>query len=438
MAHRKNKITGRQLKNVSQFFGKPSQNAQKVVPIIASVLAIAIMGVHFIFTSQAATFATSSEAESGVVSGNASVWNGAEASGGQAVKFGNKTLAVSVSGNHLVNQNGKTVQLIGLNRGTLGCSKGNGIFSGPVDEASFTELDKWNINAMRIPLNEDCWLGINGSAGAASGANYRTAIENYISLLNAHGMYVIVNLHFNAPGSNLSITQQPMADADHALTYWTSVANSFKDNPAVIFEPYNEPDITTADSNATDAWNCWLHGCTVNRLYSDFYNGTYSNLQWQTTGMQQIVNAIRDTGATNVITLSGLATAHDLSGLLANLPTDPQHQLAATFHNYQRALQSPTGCGPSCWDTTIASVAAQIPVLTDELGQTECQANYSDYVTQYMNWADAHGVSYFPWGWFVYNGDNGCTNNHFYSMLTNLNGTPNFYGQVFYNYFNAK
>ena len=27
-------------------------------------------------------------------------------------------------------------------------------------------MKAWNINAVRVPLNEDCWLGINGVASA--------------------------------------------------------------------------------------------------------------------------------------------------------------------------------------------------------------------------------------------------------------------------------
>lgn len=47
-----------------------------------------LLGVHFIFASHAATFATSSEAEIGTVSGNAAVTTDGTASNGHAVEFG--------------------------------------------------------------------------------------------------------------------------------------------------------------------------------------------------------------------------------------------------------------------------------------------------------------------------------------------------------------
>ena len=64
-----------------------------------------------------------------------------------------------------------------------------------------------------------------------------------------------------------------------------------------------------------------------------------------------MVNAIRATGATQPILLGGLSYANDLSGWLAHEPVDPEHQLAASFHNYYGESCDTT----SCWTTTIAA-----------------------------------------------------------------------------------
>ena len=348
-------------------------------------------------------------------------------------------LAVHIVGNHLIDSQGQTIRLIGINRiaGTP-CAKAKpSIFDGPSDQASVVALTKWHINVVRVTMNEDCWLGINNTPSQFSGSNYRNAIINYIKLLHTYGMYAIIDLHINAPGSHFSTTQQAMADADHALIYWTSVANTFKNDPAVIFEAYNEPDITTKTAQTTNPWDCWLHGCTINWINTDIYvsNAPKIYTKWQSTGMQQIVNTIRATGATNVISISGLNFAHDFSQFLHYLPSDPQHQLAATFHNYERSIAHNNGCGPTCWDNVILPVAKQMPVLTDEFGDTECQTNYSGYVTQYMSWADQHGISYLPWGWMVYTAGTNCPSVHQYNMLSSWDGTPNFYGKIFYNHF---
>src|SRR5947209_7590382 len=112
-------------------------------------------------------------------------------------------LSVRIAGNHFVDGAGRTVRLLGVNRsGTeYECMANNGFFDGPGDAASVAAMASWNIDAVRVPLNEDCWLGINGAPAAYSGTNYRNAIAGYVSRLHAAGMYAIVDLHWNAQGS---------------------------------------------------------------------------------------------------------------------------------------------------------------------------------------------------------------------------------------------
>lgn len=88
-----------------------------------------------------------------------------------------------VIGNRIVNGAGQTVRLLGVDRSgaEFACIQGWGIFDGPVDNASILVMASWHINAVRVPLNEDCWLGINGAAPAYSGANYRSAITAFVN-----------------------------------------------------------------------------------------------------------------------------------------------------------------------------------------------------------------------------------------------------------------
>lgn len=47
--------------------------------------------------------------------------------------------------------------------------QGKGLWdSGPVDQASVDAMKTWNLHAVRIPLNEQCWLGPHGSDGRSS------------------------------------------------------------------------------------------------------------------------------------------------------------------------------------------------------------------------------------------------------------------------------
>ena len=303
-------------------------------------------------------------------------------------------LSISVSGNHLVNGSGQPIRLFGVNRsGTeYACVQGWGLFDGPNDATSVAAMAAWHINAVRIPLNEDCWLGINGVKPAYAGTAYQSAIQSYVNLLHQYALYAILDLHWNAPGVNSATGQREMADADHAPAFWKSVAAFYKSDPAVIFDLYNEPhDIT---------WSCWLSGC--------------ASPGWQTAGMQSLIDAVRSTGATQPIMLGGLAWSNDLSGWRTNEPNDPAHVLVASFHNYNFNV-----CDPSCWDATIAPLAAQVPIVTGELGENDCGHGYID---RYMAWADSHGISYLGWTWDTWDCANGP------SLISDYAGTPTAFG----------
>ena len=108
-------------------------------------------------------------------------------------------------------------------------------------------------------------------------------------------------------------------------------------------------------------------------------------------GMTTLVAAVRAAGATQPLLLGGLNYANDLTGWLANAPNDPQ--LVAAWHNYPGQ-----GCWTDCWNTTIVSVAAHVPVLMTEFGYV---AGSGDAFNPTMEWADQNGIGYLPWAWWV-------------------------------------
>jgi endoglucanase len=304
-----------------------------------------------------------------------------------AVAESTPALSISVHGNHLVNGSGQKVQLRGVNRdGTeYACVQGWGIFDGPSDAASVKAIASWHANAVRIPMNEDCWLGINGVDSQYGGAAYQTAIENYVSLLNKHGLYAILDLAVVDPGTTLATGEQPMPDEDHSPAFWTSVATAFKSDPAALFDLYNEP-YPEDNSDTPAAWECWEMGSA---------GGTCTDESYQVAGMQELVNTVRQTGATNVIMLGGIGYSSVLDDWSAYAPTDPSGQLTASFHNYTYG-----GCTTStCWSANLTDIG-KVPLITDEFGVT------ASYTKSYAKWADSAGVSYLAWTWDVWQG--GC------------------------------
>ena len=346
-------------------------------------------------------------------------------------------LSIAVSGNHFVNGSGATVRLLGVNVPSTeyACDEGWGYSSQPRTLATAEAIASWHADAVRVPLNEDCWLGLNGepsgSEAGAGSAGYRQAIETWVGDLNAAGLYAIVDLHWSAPGTNDADGQRPMPD-DHSVAFWTSVADAFAGNHAVVFDAFNEPYSPAGNGNSTLAvsWSCWLDGgCPLPVANQD--DPINDADTYTAVGMQAVVNAIRATGSTQPILLGGLSYANNLSGWLAHEPSDPDHQLAASFHNYYGEACDTT----SCWQSTIAPVAAHVPVVTGEFdqgydcaGSPTSPAALATFDTTFMNWADADGVSYLAWGWWVLGttstscsalGDPGDN----YDLISNYNGT---------------
>src|SRR5262252_10818953 len=80
------------------------------------------------------------------------------------VPVGPPMTGLHVVDTHIENADGATVVLRGVNRsGTeYQCVHGAGIFDGPASTASIAAIASWKVNAVRVPLNEACWLQING------------------------------------------------------------------------------------------------------------------------------------------------------------------------------------------------------------------------------------------------------------------------------------
>lgn len=331
-----------------------------------------------------------------------------------------------VAENKLVNAHGAGVVLHGVDRsGTeFECVQNHGIFDGPDSQASIRAMKRWKINSVRVPLNEACWNGESYVNPSYAGAKYQVAIKAYVRLLNSNGLVAILDLHWSdglyTGGSHecrsaKAVCEKPMPDAAESVSFWSSVAATFRGDDAVIFDLLNEPYPNGAISSRAAAWQCWRNGgssCTPAIPYS-------------VAGMQALVNAIRATGATNVIMLGGLNFASNLNGWLKYVPTDPDHNLVASWHSYNF-----DGCRTqSCWNSELSQVFKKVPVIAGEIGETDCTDNYIDSL---MTWLDSKHISYLAWAW---NADWNCSSGP--SLITSYGGKPTAYGRGYESHLQA-
>jgi endoglucanase len=232
------------------------------------------------------------------------------------------------------------------------------------------------------------------------GDRYQQAISDLLSRLNAAGLVAVLDLHRSAPGSGASNRQEQMPDRDHSIEFWRQVAGTFGANSMVVFDLFNEPwPLDNRDS--PQAWACWRDGGCI--LDSQNGAGNYA-----AAGMNELITAVRSTGATNVVVAGGVFYAEVLDHWLDYRPADPLNNLAASFHAY-----SFNDCSTlSCYDNAPAQVASSVPLVVGEVGpdlaggmeptDASCPASAvanTGFATAFFDWADRHGVSYTAWSW---------------------------------------
>src|SRR4029077_2541908 len=116
-------------------------------------------------------------------------------------------------------------------------------------------IKAWNVNAVRYSLSEASWQGrttVNydgPSINTGPHPNYVSTVKSDVAAINALGMYVILDQYETAPGNLTPTEQNPMLNSDNSLAFWTSVAHTFKGNPAVLFEAFNEPFLGSSSNS---------------------------------------------------------------------------------------------------------------------------------------------------------------------------------------------
>ena len=366
------------------------------------------------------------------------------------------SLSVRVKGRHFIDAQGKTLQLRGVNYSGFefvaiqgwNPTDPSGAQAGQRGGPKWSAIKAWKANTVRIPLNEASWLGhrctdTNGVVRRADPAgNYRSAVREQVKQATAAGLYVIVDLHWSAPGDSCPMLQMQMANSDHSLTFWTSVANTFKTNPAVLFELFNEPFFNFDFKG--DEWAYLMRG--ERGAFSGYpatsVDGKWKHVKqpWAIASYQAMLDTVRATGASNIVLIGGLQYSQDLSGWLSNKPVDPLQQMAAVWHPYP-TYQSKWGTeayaqpnrAPVIFNEVLGIMAANIPVIATEVGDRNKPGTHgAPLVANITRWADQNGLSLLGWGWNVWGEPD-------HVLIKDVNGTPtDGYGEVFHEWLTSR
>jgi hypothetical protein len=336
------------------------------------------------------------------------------------------SLAVRVEDGILVDGDGNALQLRGVNysgfefasiQGWAGWDPSGGQ-AGQRGGPRWSALQEWKVNTLRLPLNEASWLGhwcidTNDIVRNPDPThNYRNAVIDQVRQANAAGLYVILDLHWSAPGIQCPMLQTQMANADHSVAFWLSVAATFRDNPAVMFELFNEPFFNFEFSG--DAWQFMMHGAggTLTGYPATGAYGTWKRIQqpWAAARYQTLIDAVRSAGATNVVLVGGMHYSQDLSGWLAHRPYDSLGQLAAAWHPYPSdgaAWGTPEYAQPNFAPGVFADIErlleAGIPVIATETGERNpARTVGAPLLKTVTDFADRRGIGVIGFTWNVW------------------------------------
>jgi len=263
---------------------------------------------------------------------------------------------LKVVGKQLQTVDGKDVWLQGVAIPSMEWSaKGEHIL-----ESVKVAIDDWHANVIRLPIREHFWFGYGPYQNPKDkGAAYRALVADVVNTASARGAYVVIDFHqYRAPKAEFA-------------GFWTDVAGHFKDNPAVIFELMNEPH--------SISWDIWQNGGKVYdkkkpapakpgdakpdpaKPDAALDENQQSGPGFDSIGMQKLLDAIRATGAKNVVIAGGLDWGYDLSGILDG-----------------HALSDKTGNGiiysshvypwKSGWQKKFLDIAEKYPVFIGECG----------------------------------------------------------------------
>ena len=195
-----------------------------------------------------------------------------------------------VVGNRLRDAAGNEVWLQGVNAGGMESIPN----TDQIVKSVVVAIDEWKSNCVRLPVNETFWFGTSAYQ-SDGGAAYRAAVDKIVTLAANRGAYIALDLHrFRAP------------KAEH-ISFWKDA------HPAVLFDLFNEPHGIS--------WEVWRNGGWVGEAgkvdESAFLTAEEKkkNQGFESVGMQALVDAVRSTGAKNVVIAGGLYWANDLTGI---------------------------------------------------------------------------------------------------------------------------
>jgi hypothetical protein len=172
-----------------------------------------------------------------------------------------------------------------------------------------------------------------------------------------------------------------MPDA-HSNEFWADAARQFANNPAVMFDLYNEPHDVS--------WAVWRNGGEVHE--SPAKGQREPEITYKSPGMQGLLDVVRTTGAKNVVVAGGLEWAYDLRGIVSGFALDDRGGNGVVYATHIYPWKKD-------WDKHVTPAIEKVPVFVGEVGwEPKKGAEASDiWAPKALAYIKAHDLSWTAW-----------------------------------------
>ena len=292
--------------------------------------------------------------------------------------------ALSVRDNRIVAAETQApVLLRGINRSGLEYSSPEG--AGSLRNADITEAEwdqivgVWKANVIRIPFNQ-AWARQRPGYRAEP---YLKALDTVIEMGARRGAYTILDLQWldaaipRGYDANGTPNFVPSLPDPHSIQLWQQLASRYRNEPAVIFDIFNEPHHPLPD-DSTEIWGMSADGNTF-----PLRRRRVSLKEWKPWAVQ-LVLAIRSQHPAALVLVPGVDWAFNLRGY----PIKELEGVVYSTHVYPNK-----GNG---WNKAFGHLAGSVPVFVGEWGGSDEDVEWGRSLLAYMA---NHELSWTAWSW---------------------------------------
>ncbi|SEW43957.1 Por secretion system C-terminal sorting domain-containing protein [Chitinophaga sp. YR573] len=131
---------------------------------------------------------------------------------------------LKVVGTKIYNQNGYPIQLRGMS------THGIQWYAGCLTDASLDTLTHdWGADILRLSMY------VQEGGYETNPSYYTSLVKQFVDKATARGLYALIDFHILTPGD-------PNYNTSRAITFFTDIANTYKNNNNVLYEICNEPN----------------------------------------------------------------------------------------------------------------------------------------------------------------------------------------------------